>query len=127
MQPPVFSSIHKESNLRQLVSDHSACLIGFPRQGLQATHSGMNKFDSPENGNFRLVKDTIRGFAKNASSVLSRRSDGKSGLSRWVPDSIETSRSNVSQASQKYHWIVPFGRNSDFVGRESILEQLVEK
>jgi tetratricopeptide (TPR) repeat protein len=28
---------------------------------------------------------------------------------------------------QKYHWTVPFGRNKDFVGRKSILKDLLEK
>jgi hypothetical protein len=61
----------------QLVKDTSACLVGFPRTGLVANHSLMNKFDSPENENFKLVKPVIRKFADDASTVLSRRKQCK--------------------------------------------------
>ncbi|VBB80786.1 Putative protein of unknown function [Podospora comata] len=67
-----------------LVTESSACLHGFPRQGLDATHSGINKFQGPECPNFKLVKDAG-------------------------------------------HWIVPFGRNKEFVGRESILTDLFKR
>ncbi|KAK4205172.1 putative kinesin light chain [Triangularia verruculosa] len=81
----------------------SACLHGFPRQGLDATHSGMNKFVGPECPNFKLVKDAIRKFAGEAPAVLTRR---KNSL-------------------DERHWIVPFGRNKGFVGREEILRDLL--
>src|SRR5215472_11426458 len=63
----------RDTDLAQLVTEYSACLDTFQRQPLDATHSGMNKFDSPNNPNFRQVKEAIRQFANNASSVLSRR------------------------------------------------------
>jgi hypothetical protein len=66
-----------EADLEQLVTEDSACLDTFQRKGLDATHSGMNKFDGPESSNFKLVKDAIRRFAKDASSVLSRRKNCK--------------------------------------------------
>nr|CDP26075.1 Putative kinesin light chain [Podospora anserina S mat+] len=71
--------------------------------GLDATHSGMNKFEGPECPNFKLVKDAIKQFAENAPAVLTRRKN--------LPG--------------KRHWIVPFGRNKEFVGREKILQDLL--
>ncbi|KAK4162839.1 putative kinesin light chain [Cladorrhinum sp. PSN259] len=88
-----------------LVTEASACLHGFPRQGLDATHSGMNKFQGPECPNFKLVKDAVKQFAGNASAVLTRR------------------RNSIV----KRHWIVPFGRNKEFVGRETILTDLLTR
>ncbi|RYO81839.1 hypothetical protein DL763_008436 [Monosporascus cannonballus] len=94
------------ANADSLVTDSSACLDGFPRQGLpDVTHSGMNKFDGPENPGFKLVKDTIRRFLNSAPAVLERR------------------KPNI----QHRHFLVPFGRNENFVGRDSILEQLLER
>ena len=84
----------------------------------------MNKFDSPTNPNFKQVKDAIRQFVDNASSVLSRRKDYKFAGLLWSDNSPLVKQ---SQASQKHHWVVPFGRNEGFVGRESILQQLLER
>ncbi|GAB1317484.1 AB hydrolase-1 domain-containing protein (Fragment) [Madurella fahalii] len=64
-----------------LVTETSACLHGFPRQGLDATHSGMNKFVGPECPNFKLVKDVIGQFAGNAPVVLTRRKNCGSTIS----------------------------------------------
>jgi hypothetical protein len=65
-----------EADLGQLVAEESACLDGHPRQGLKATHSGMNKFDGPGNSNFILVKDAIRLLVDNASNTPLTRVDG---------------------------------------------------
>ncbi|RDW58661.1 hypothetical protein BP6252_13137 [Coleophoma cylindrospora] len=60
-----------------LVAESSACLPGFPRQGLHTTHSGMNKFSGPEDPNYKLVKDSIKNLVQGASTVLTRRKPGK--------------------------------------------------
>ncbi len=61
----------------KLVAENSACLDTFDRTALDATHSLMNKFDSPESPNFELVKTTIKQFADDAIAVLSRRKNCK--------------------------------------------------
>ena len=61
----------------KLVGESSACLQGFPRHGLDATHSGMNKFESPDSADFKLVKETLVKFASNAAEVLSVRKTRK--------------------------------------------------
>ncbi|KAK3352633.1 hypothetical protein B0T25DRAFT_189556 [Lasiosphaeria hispida] len=88
-----------------LVTETSACLDTFPRKGLNATHSGMNKFQGPECPNFKLVQDAVRQFAGNAPTVLTRRAN----------------------SAVERHWIVPFGRNKEFVGRETILTNLLTR
>jgi hypothetical protein len=73
----------RDTDLAKLVTEDSACLDTFQRQPLDATHSGMNKFDSPKNPNFAQVKEAIRQFADNASSVLSRRKNCKFAALLW--------------------------------------------
>jgi len=41
----------------------------------------------------------------------------------WVPESNRLSL----KCDEESHWMVPFGRNRDFVGRESILTSLLER
>jgi tetratricopeptide (TPR) repeat protein/nucleoside phosphorylase len=50
----------------------------------------------------------------------------KAILERYV-QTDKTRERLVGEASPQRHWIVPFGRNKDFVGRESILAQLLER
>ncbi|RMZ85744.1 hypothetical protein DV737_g411, partial [Chaetothyriales sp. CBS 132003] len=88
-----------------LVTESSACLDTVPRQGLNATHSGMNKFNGPENPNFVLVQGILSKFVKNASSVVEKRIG----------------------SPHPRHWLVPFGRNQDFVGREEIMDRLLKR
>ncbi|KAH8654872.1 hypothetical protein BGZ61DRAFT_405158, partial [Ilyonectria robusta] len=88
-----------------LVSESSACLDTFERHGLNATHSGMNKFPGPKDANFQQVKEAIKKLADDASSTVKNR----------------------QKSSHTRHFIVPFGRNHDFVGRESILHDIVSR
>ncbi|KAK3935926.1 putative kinesin light chain [Diplogelasinospora grovesii] len=88
-----------------LVKESSACIPGFPGQGLDATHSGMNKFESPGSSNFKLVKEAIKQLAKDAPTVLKRREN----------------------SAQEHHFVVAFGRNKDFVGRKEILSDLLKR
>jgi len=50
----------------------------------------------------------------------------KAILERYV-QADKTRERLVEEAPPQHHWIVPFGRNKDFVGRESILAQLLER
>ncbi|KAK4663369.1 hypothetical protein QC763_0097850 [Podospora pseudopauciseta] len=105
LSPGWAERLSRSSTRKILVTESSACLHGFPRQGLDATHSGMNKFQGPECPNFKLVKDAVRKLAGDASIVLKLRKN----------------------STVKGHWIVRFGRNKEFVGRESILEDLFKR
>ncbi|VTT63488.1 unnamed protein product [Fusarium fujikuroi] len=60
-----------------LVTESSACLLGFPSLPLDVTHSGMNKFDGPGNLCYKLVKDQIRRMANDTWTALNRRQSCK--------------------------------------------------
>jgi len=101
----------------QLVSESSACLDGASSHGLDATHFGMNKFASPEDGGFQLVRNVIQAFAKDASSVVRRR----------IPIESHLGLRPFAQNRNSTHWLVPLEQNQHFVGRESVLRQLLER
>ncbi|OTB04521.1 hypothetical protein M426DRAFT_11415 [Hypoxylon sp. CI-4A] len=97
------SSLFKEATELLLVTEDSACLDTIQRHRLDATHSKMNKFNGPESPNYKLVRDAVKLFARNAFPVMWR------------------------QNRLRRHFMVPFGRNERFVGRESILQQILER
>ncbi|KAK3348603.1 hypothetical protein B0T25DRAFT_623733 [Lasiosphaeria hispida] len=86
-----------------LVNRESACLHGWGDTPLDCRHVMMNKF-GPDTENFRRVASIIRMFVSESEETLKQR--------------------NVRQ---ERHFMVPFGRNMDFVGRKPILEQLLER
>ncbi len=49
----------------------------------------------------------------------------KAILERYIP--TDGSRRRVEEDRPPAHWIVPFGRNKDFIGRESILAELLKR
>ena len=63
----------RDTNRYQLVAENSPCLDTVPRLGLDATHSGMNKFNGSDSANFPPVRTVIRGFVDQAAVVLERR------------------------------------------------------
>ncbi|KAI1086172.1 P-loop containing nucleoside triphosphate hydrolase protein, partial [Rostrohypoxylon terebratum] len=88
-----------------LVTESSACLHGFKRRGLRKTHVMMNKFEGNDCPDFKQVKEAIQFILEEAPNTLKRREKD----------------ANIPQ------FIVPFGRNENFVGRESVLQQLLER
>ncbi|EXL45100.1 hypothetical protein FOCG_13863 [Fusarium oxysporum f. sp. radicis-lycopersici 26381] len=103
-----------------LVTESSACLLGFPSLPLDVTHSGMNKFDGPGNSCYKLVKDQIRRMANDAWTALNRRQSCK------VTEILLLIGSDQSLAPRQ-HWMVPFDRNEGFVGREDVLRLLLDR
>ncbi|KAK7423712.1 hypothetical protein QQX98_000902 [Neonectria punicea] len=97
------TTLFKEKTQKILVSESSACLDTFERRGLEATHSGMNKFHSPEDTNFQQVRETIKMFADKACTVIKSR----------------------QPAPPLRHFLIPFGQNKGFVGRQTILKDLL--
>ncbi|KAI0159859.1 hypothetical protein GGR52DRAFT_582588 [Hypoxylon sp. FL1284] len=86
-----------------LVTQSSACLHGFDRRSLGKAHVMMNKFEGKDCPDFIQVKEAIQFILKEAPNTLKRR----------------------EKDVKKPHFIVPFGCNKNFVGRESILQQLL--
>ncbi|KAI2626756.1 hypothetical protein GGR54DRAFT_629122 [Hypoxylon sp. NC1633] len=97
--------IAKGSRGSLLVHESSACLQGFDRHSLGKTHVMMNKFEGKDCHDFILVKQAIQDMLKEAPSTLKLR----------------------EREAKNSHFLVPFGRNENFVGRESILQQLLEQ
>ncbi|KAI6080516.1 hypothetical protein F4821DRAFT_55383 [Hypoxylon rubiginosum] len=88
-----------------VVDEESAHIPGWDRVGLNADHFKLNKFSGPSDGSFIAVSNEIRKMFVGRGSVLKRRKSD----------------------TEKSHFMVPFGCNKNFVGRESILQQLLEK
>ncbi|PYI09493.1 TPR-like protein [Aspergillus sclerotiicarbonarius CBS 121057] len=80
----------------------SACILGCKRFSLQSDHLALNKFEGPKDRSFLCVSDEIDHMVKDSTDLVQQR----------------------KLASSRHQWMVPFGRNRDFTGRESILEQV---
>jgi hypothetical protein len=58
-----------------MVDEVSACIDGFPKLGLASDHLNMNKFQSSQDNNYRLVSQEIRRLVdQSASSIQARLS-----------------------------------------------------
>ncbi|KAI0864359.1 hypothetical protein F4860DRAFT_441662 [Xylaria cubensis] len=96
-----------------LVTKLSATHCHTEDQGLEKicainrTHSEMVKF-GPEDPEYDKALPRIKSLAQRALRAL---------------DQSQILNPNVVQDG---HWVVPFGRNKDFVGREEILKRIVE-
>ncbi len=73
----------------------------------------MNKYSGPNDRSFLTVSEEIRKLATGARHILENRK------------SSQHSCSQLPHPQLKGHWVVPFGRNGGFVGREDILDQLM--
>jgi len=56
-----------------VVDEHSACIDGYQRFAVAATRSGLNKFASPEDGNFHLVSNTIKDLVTDGVKTATRK------------------------------------------------------
>jgi hypothetical protein len=79
----------------------------------------MNKFPDPYDRSFMSVSEQIRDMCANSKTVIERRKTGRS----TSPTPLASLQ--LSRTSRDYHWMVPFERNKDFVGRGSILPNLL--
>ncbi|KAK7959729.1 TPR-like protein [Apiospora aurea] len=76
----------------QLVAESSACIHGHYRQGLEKQHVMTNKFEGPDDSQFKLVRHEIQKLVLGAKEALQRRRN----------DSV------------KSHFLVPFSKNENF-------------
>ncbi|KAF3059497.1 Kinesin light chain [Daldinia childiae] len=86
-----------------VVKEESAHIAGWERIALPADHLQMNKYSGPNDSSFLSVSAVIVKMYNEAK------------------DTIESRR------SYKPQFTVPFGRNSDFIGREQTLQLLLDK
>ncbi|KAI0549734.1 hypothetical protein F4679DRAFT_584197 [Xylaria curta] len=97
---------------QRVVGSQSACINGKRGIYMNTDHSGLNKFSGDHDENYKLLLPEIQRMVNNAPSILA---------------SLQTTSAKSNQADPKRHWVVPFNRNTNFVGREEILGSLLER
>ncbi|RYP56402.1 hypothetical protein DL770_010832 [Monosporascus sp. CRB-9-2] len=88
-----------------VVEEESAHVPGWGRTFLYTDHFGLNKFSGPNDRSFLSVTAKLQDIYANTENLLERR----------------------NTITRNRHFLVPFGRNENFVGREPILQQLLER
>ncbi|KAI1429343.1 hypothetical protein F5Y12DRAFT_482024 [Xylaria sp. FL1777] len=89
----------------KVVEEESAHIPGWERVQLYADHFQLNKFSGPDDRSFLMVSNELHNMCANWKSVMERR----------------------KQTTKDRHFMVPFGRNDNFVGRSAILQQLLAR
>ncbi|RWA06025.1 hypothetical protein EKO27_g9081 [Xylaria grammica] len=103
---------------QRVVDVQSASIHGKRMIYMNTDHSGLNKFCGADDENYLLLLPEIQRMVKSAPSAIS----GRQGT--IVPTRSATQH---DQVNQKRHWVVPFGRNKQFVGREPTLGKILAK
>jgi hypothetical protein len=112
-----------------LVDERSACIDGYTKTGLDASHTMMNKFSGPHDGNFELVSNAIVNLVRESTKILADR-QGESIHNLLMFRSSKGFNVRLlmmlihSEADSTSVFIVPFPRNKDFVQRGHILDDL---
>ncbi|RYO95235.1 hypothetical protein DL764_007720 [Monosporascus ibericus] len=77
------------------------------KYALPRTHFNIQKFGSPGEQGFRLLRSVVQTMVEEGPQLISTRAQ--------------------CDENKNGYRAIPFGRNEDFVGRESILQQLLER
>ncbi|KAI1113675.1 hypothetical protein F5Y14DRAFT_417451 [Nemania sp. NC0429] len=88
----------------RVVEEASAHVPGWGRAALPTDHFKLNKFSGPDDRSFQAVSGELRKMSIGSKSVIERR----------------------KQIIRNRHFMVPFGRNNNFIGRDVILEKLIK-
>ncbi|KAI1202102.1 hypothetical protein F5X97DRAFT_288002 [Nemania serpens] len=88
----------------RVVEEESAHVPGWGRAALHTDHFKLNKFAGPDDRSFKAVSEELRNMFVGWKSVIERR----------------------KPLIRNRHFMVPFGRNKNFIGRDFILEQLLK-
>ncbi|RGP74037.1 hypothetical protein FSPOR_1732 [Fusarium sporotrichioides] len=91
-----------------VVDEASACVSGDERLHLQTDHIKLNKYSGPEDRSYLSVSAEIVKMCKNVATIVNRQNARN--------DHLPTG-----------HWMVPFERNESFVGRQEVLDGLLER
>ncbi|KAK8863181.1 NACHT-domain-containing protein [Apiospora arundinis] len=74
--PPRLARLRRGSKGFILVAQSSACIHGHYRQGLEKQHVMMNKFEGPDDSQFKLVRYQIQQLTSGAKEALRCRRNG---------------------------------------------------
>ncbi|KID85820.1 sesB-related regulatory protein [Metarhizium guizhouense ARSEF 977] len=115
----------------QVVPQHSAILPGYIPIVIHANHMDMAKFDSVEDPGFVAMCGELRRWLKglkadvdvNIAAVAD--TSGQQMSHARVPFWSVGETPECTESLQSC-WLVPFGRNRDFVGRQDMLESLLK-
>ncbi|KXX73750.1 Nephrocystin-3 [Madurella mycetomatis] len=99
-----------------VVPQDSAILPGYIPIGIHSNHMDMARFDKADNSGFIAVCGELRRWSRELRLVSTEAPLANKSLGLQSLGGAECA-----------HWMVPFGRNRDFVGRKQILAQLLEK
>ncbi|KAI0506791.1 hypothetical protein F5B22DRAFT_622681 [Xylaria bambusicola] len=89
----------------RVVEEESAHIAGCERRHLHTDHFKLNKFSGPDDRSYLTVSNELYNMCINGKSIMARR----------------------KLTLRERHFMVPFGRNDNFIGRAVILEQLLVK
>ncbi len=108
-----------------MVEETSAVLTGFDSVVLDSDHLKLNKFSNAQDGNYVSVTSNLCRIAAGAPELIQRRRKGQSESNRKIlqlpADALSTKDSASNQVS---HFLVPRKRVKDFIGRESLLDNI---
>jgi len=119
---------------RQIVPRESAVLPGYVAIGIRNHHRDMTKFDGPEDHSFIALSGELSRWIgapiaarDEVAAEVTMEADGE--VQPALAPSVTTSSADRGKKpeTRRGHWVVPFGRNKDFVGREAIVTRLLEK
>ncbi len=90
-----------------MVEEGSACIDGCQKAGLASDHLSMNKFQSPQDSNYRLVSLEIRRFVDLAPSHINARLNRRCSLipvltHKGPANSIIPARKIIQDESREY-------------------------
>ncbi|KAI3343673.1 hypothetical protein F4824DRAFT_440720 [Ustulina deusta] len=90
---------------QRVVGEESAHISGLGRVPLYTDHFKLNKYAGPDDRSFQMVSSVLYDMCANWKRAIEQR----------------------KQITRDHYFMVPFGRNDHFVGRDAILEQLLER
>ena len=112
-----------EAGYTKLVEEDSACFLGRPKQQLDAPHVMMNKFQGPEDENFKLVSGSIKNMVREAKRVTVAQREGEKKM-HLIWSVLLTNNFNLAINIHNEHFMVTRRVNPVFTGREKEIKDL---